>query len=427
MSQRRYTPARLRYLGARLSILARPSFLAAIVFLSAVGLVIKEYWTNPNFLKVSENQEVSPPRSSSSSEDFLSEEDRAIAADIGNLSVLNYDQQQAKLSTNKSINNIIKKREEKLKNKLDTVKINQQKNEIKSNLKSSSTNSSLIAPRNPFLTQAENLLQLNVANNAQGFRVNNLSPFSPSLQTSQTSHSGLVNSNLGNQTSNTILENPLKSALSKLNNQSQEDTTATTSTVVNPFGRISQTDRNSSSSISSTNQNARVNQINPLVDTTNLNQPLNNQVPTANYNQQGLNNQVQNPYNNFNNNQLPTANYNQQGLNNQVQNPYNNFNNNQVPTANYNQQGLNNRVQNPYNNFNNTQIAGNRYSPQIQTRINNIYNRIINRNNPNVVNPNTLNSPINSGNTGIVQPNVQQQIPYSTQTPTQFFNNGYRY
>ncbi|MGD1913267.1 MAG: hypothetical protein ACFB2X_21180 [Rivularia sp. (in: cyanobacteria)] len=422
MSQHRYTPARLRYLGARLSILARPSFLIGMVFLSAVGLVIKEYWTNPNFLKLSDNQEVSPPVPSSNYQELLSEEDKAIAADIGNLSVLNYEQKQAKTSTDTSLDNIRKQKEKQLKNILDLAKKNQQSNQFTSDRKLERANTSSISPENPFLKQAENVLKLNINTNEKGSMVNNLSPFPSSVQTPHASfNSGLTNTNLGNKTSNTIPENPLKAALSELKNQSQKDTV---SPEINPFGKLSPTEKDLS-----VNQKLPLNQINPLVDTQILNEPsLQNQPYTNNNNQQNLNNRLQNPYSNFNSNQIPTTNYNQQNLNNRVQNPYSNFNSNQIPTTNYNQQNLNNRVQNPYSNFNNTRITGNRYSPQIQTRINNIYNRINNRNNPNVVNSNTFNSPINSINTGIVQPNVQQlNSPYSTQNPTQFPSNGYRY
>ena len=474
MSQRRYPPARLRFLKARLSILVRPSFLVAIVFLSAVGLVVKEYWTNPDFLKLSQNQATFAP-TSSNSQSLLSDEDRAIAADIDNLSVLDYDKEKAKILGATSLdsqNQVKKQNEAQLKKILDLAKKNQKANEIQSTTKSQTINTSSTSGQNPFLKQAQNLLEFKLGPNEQVSNVNNSTLFNHGLQAPQNSlNLGIINSNFRNQNPNGNLKNVLETAINQSNNQSLENPTATTSGNQNILSQLRQTTNNSNLPNPSTNQRLRPNQINPLVDTTVFNQPLNNQVqnpynnfnntqlpnnnynqqnfnnqvqnsynnfnnnqlrpnnynqqnfnnqvPNLNYNQQNFNNQVQNPYNNFNNTQLSKNNYNQQNFNNQVQNPYSNFNNNQLRPNNYNQQNFNNQVQNPYSNFNNSKITGNRYSPEIQTRIQNIYNRLRNRNTPN-----TYSAPNNSINTGFQQSNQQQfNSPYSTQNPTQFPNN----
>ena len=422
MSQRRYPPARLRFLKARLSILVRPSFLVAIVFLSAVGLVVKEYWTNPDFLKLSQNQATFAP-TSSNSQSLLSDEDRAIAADIDNLSVLDYDKEKAKILGATSLdsqNQVKKQNEAQLKKILDLAKKNQKANEIQSTTKSQTINTSSTSGQNPFLKQAQNLLEFKLGPNEQVSNVNNSTLFNHGLQAPQNSlNLGIINSNFRNQNPNGNLKNVLETAINQSNNQSLENPTATTSGNQNILSQLRQTTNNSNLPNPSTNQRLRPNQINPLVDTTVFNQPLNNQ--------------VQNPYNNFNNtqlpnnnynqqnfnNQVPNLNYNQQNFNNQVQNPYSNFNNNQLRPNNYNQQNFNNQVQNPYSNFNNSKITGNRYSPEIQTRIQNIYNRLRNRNTPN-----TYSAPNNSINTGFQQSNQQQfNSPYSTQNPTQFPNN----
>ncbi|MEL7242821.1 MAG: hypothetical protein AAGM40_10795, partial [Cyanobacteria bacterium J06573_2] len=86
-----------------------------------------------------------------------------------------------------------------------------------------------------------------------------------------------------------------------------------------------------------------------------------------------------------------------------------------------------NSFQNPYNNFNN-QTRVNGYSPQIQTRINNIYDRLVNRDFPGAATRNNYTAPNVNINRGFQQPNVQQfNSPYSQQNQIQYPNNGYRY
>lgn len=469
MSQQRYTSPRLRYLKARLLILARPGFLIAVAFLSAVGFAVKEYWTNPDFLKFSLNQEFFSQQLPSNSQSTLSDEDRAIAADIGNLSVLDYDKKQADIGLNTSISEKAQtQKTENYTNILDAAKKNQNANEIKSNISSQTVKTSSTLPQNPFLKQAENLLQFKVDSNKQVSNVNNSSSLTSGFQTPQGSFSlGIGSSNYVNQNQNANSESALQAALNQSNSQNQENSAATTANNQNLLSQLSQNSNHSSS----TDNRLRPNQANPLVDTRIFNQPLTNQVTTNNYNQLGVNNQLQNPYSNFNNYQQPTANNNQPGVNNQLQNPYGSFNNqlpatsyiqpapnsslnnNQLPSTSYVQPNLynnfnNNQQQNPYSNFNNNQlpgnnynfngqvqnpytnnnqITGNRYSPEIRARVNRIYNRLTNRNNPAVVNPNTYTAP-NNINTGFGQPNTQQlNSTYSNQTPTQLPINGYRY
>ena len=464
---RRHSSPRLRFLKARLSILARPSFLVAVVFLSAVGFVIKEYWTNPDFLKSFQNTQTSPATSSNQA---LSEEDRAIAADIDNLSVLDYDKRTAQIPVTPNIkdsNKIKKENEDQLKKILDLAKENEKANEIKPNTDPQTTNIPSAAPQNPFLKQAKDLLQFNFDPTQKDASVNNLSPFS-ATQTPQSSFNLGINNT---QTQNAKPESALQTAInqSSKNSPTPEKSAANTATD-NNFGQLPQTQN------SPVNQDLRQNQSNPLVDTTIFNQPLNtqpqnpynNQLPTNNYTQPGLNSQsqnpydnfnnerfpannyTQNPYGNFNNNQFPANNYTQPGLNNQLQYPYgnnntqvpgnyvqptnpdNNFNNNsqQNPYTNFNGNQLpaNNQQQNYYNNFNNNQIRSNEYSPQTQARINNIYNKLINRDFPSAATPNTYTAPNNNINTGLQQPNVQQfNSPYSPQNQIQYPDNGYRY
>ncbi|AFY58484.1 hypothetical protein Riv7116_6128 [Rivularia sp. PCC 7116] len=462
MSRSRFASPRLRYLKARLSIFTRPSFLAAVVFLSSLGFVIKEYWTNPNFLKFSQNQQSSSP-TLSNSQSSLSDEDRAIAADIDNLSILDYDKQQASIPINTKIdeNEKVKQQNQtQLKKIIDLDKKTQKANEIKpSAIKPQTANIQSASQENPFLKQAHNLLQFKFDTNKKDSNVNNLSPFSANSQTPQNSFSlGITNGNFVNPS----LSNNSESALQKAINQSAKNSQTKEKPAEDNLNN-----KETSSQLAQTGEKQTANQrlipkpTNSLVDTRVLNQPFNNQVqnPYANFNntqvprnnftQPGFNNQYQNPYTNFNNTQVPGNNFAQPGLNNQYQNPYANFNNTQVPGNTYTQPGLNNqyqtpnlnpnfntqvprnnlaqpnnpnnfsnnnpqqnpysnfnrnqiptnnRFQNPSNNFNNSQFRNNGFSPQTQTRLNNAYIRLKNRNSPTIVNPNTYNAPNNNIN-----------------------------
>ncbi len=475
MSRFRHRSPRLRYLRARLSIFTRPSFLAALVFLSCLGFVVKEYWTNPDFLKFAQSQEATS-QTSSSSDSSLSDEDRAIAADIDNLSVLDFDKQQANIPATTNINDSkkIKQQNEAQLNKiLDLAQKNQKANGIKPNTTTPTTNTPSTSQQNPFLKQAKDLLNFKFDTGNINGNVDSLSPFSTDSQTPQNSFNLGVNNN---QSANP--ESALQKAIndSNKNKQIQENSAGNNSIDKKTFGQLPQDGQKAPSSDSSTNQNLRQNQTDSLVNTNLFNQPLNNQpqnpygnfnnnqFPADNYTQPGLNNQSQNPYGNFNNNQFPANNYTQPGLNNQSQNPYGNTNN-QFPTNNYIQPGLNNQsqnpygsfnnqlpgnnfnnnpqqnyysnfnntqvpgnqVQNPYNNFNNTQIGNNGYTPQTQTRINNAYNRLINQDFAGAATRNNYTAPNNNINT-VQQPNVQQfNSPYSPQNQIQYPNNGYGY
>ncbi|MBV6626298.1 MAG: hypothetical protein KI793_25755 [Rivularia sp. (in: Bacteria)] len=493
MSRSRFASPRLRYLKARLSVFTRPSFFAALIFLSSLGFVIKEYWTNPNFLKFSQNQQSSSPRLSNS-QSSLSDEDRAIAADIDNLSVLDYDKQQANIPITTNIDESQKTKQQnqtQLKKILDLTKKTQKANEIKpAAVKPQTANIPSASQENPFLKQANDLLQFKFDTNKQDSNVNNLSPFPANSQTSQNSFSlGIANGNSVNPNQNATSESALQKAInqSAKNSQSQEKAAADNLNNKDIPNQLTETGKKQTA-----DRRLRPKPTDSLVDTRVLNQPFNNQVqnPYANFNnnqfprntftQPGSNNQYQNPYSNFNNTQFPGNNFTQPGLNNQYQNPYANFNNPQVPTNNFTQPGLNNqyqnpnpnfnnpqvprnnltqpnnpnnftnspqpnpysnfnrnqiptnnRLQNPSNNFNNSQFRNNNFTPQTQTRLNNAYIRLKNRNSPTIVNPNTYNAPnnnINNINTGLQQPNIQQfNSPYSQQNQIQYPNNQFRY
>ena len=239
MSRSRHRSPRLRYLKARLSIFTRPSFLAAVVFLSCLGFVVKEYWTNPEFLKFTQNQEA-PSFTPSNSQSSLSDEDRAIAADIDNLSVLDFDKQQANIPITTNIDDAKKIKEQneaQLKKILDLADKSQKANEINPNTTQSETNNTPSTSQpNPFLKQAEDLLKFKFDTGNTNANVNSLSPFSTDSQTPQDSFNLGINNNSAN--SESALQKSINE--SNQNKQVQEKSADNTSTDKNTFGQSPQ-------------------------------------------------------------------------------------------------------------------------------------------------------------------------------------------
>jgi len=162
MSKRHYPPAYLRYLKARLLNFSKPAFWGTAIFLSVLGLVIREYWSNPDAFARKQNSEVTTQKTDNS----LTAEDKAIAADIDNLPVLYNDVEQATgpitiLPPNEN------SKANQGKDLLQTL-ISKQKSSKNTALNPSlgiSSNSSLSSEKNPFITQTENLLQFGTQNN----------------------------------------------------------------------------------------------------------------------------------------------------------------------------------------------------------------------------------------------------------------------
>lgn len=89
MPNSRHLPASLRYFKARFRTVTRPAFWGTAIFLSVIGLVIREYWSHPNFLRYLQNTQAADTQNQSNPE--ISKEDRAIAADIDNSPLLLQD------------------------------------------------------------------------------------------------------------------------------------------------------------------------------------------------------------------------------------------------------------------------------------------------------------------------------------------------
>ncbi len=211
MSRRYYPPASLRFLKARLWNLARPSFWVTAIFLSLIGLLIKEYWTNPDFFTQQRKPQVASHQSADPS---LSEEDKAIAADIDSLPVL-YNDVEHTASTSQEKTQLTNSKN--LSNDLGQVGTSH----AQSNPSGDTVNSSS-APKieNPFLAQAENLLKGNVYSSTA-------SPIQPGVvPTASSTQPGVVPTSLGlgvgspNQSNYSQSASPVSPSQTTINNPS---------------------------------------------------------------------------------------------------------------------------------------------------------------------------------------------------------------
>ncbi|MCL6749888.1 hypothetical protein KBT16_02385 [Nostoc sp. CCCryo 231-06] len=313
-----YPPAYLRYLRARLWYLGRPGFWGTAIFLSLVGLVTWEYWSNPDIFVYKQKSQVAPQEPADSS---LSEENRAIAADIDNLPVLFNDFEQATLPV--TPNNPKENTEAKnSKNLLEDV-INKQKSttdtKLNPGLGVNGDNSPSL--KNPFVVQTENLLRAGtIDNNNQFLGLKTLTTASEPTEKETSSSLGIGFTNQTNKNQNSVSISPLQGALNQSTNQKFSSFNGT-ATQTNALGRASEPGTTLMPPINSL--------------------PSQNSLPSAGlttgtgYTSTGTNFQ-QNPYSNLNNGQLLPSN----GLNNSTgytstgtnlpQSPYNNLNSGQV-------------------------------------------------------------------------------------------------
>ncbi|MDJ0733867.1 MAG: hypothetical protein QNJ47_07235 [Nostocaceae cyanobacterium] len=338
MSGRHYPPAYLRYLKARLWNLARPSFWGTAIFLSVVGLVIKEYWTNPDFLTQWQNGKVTSSESGNSS---LSEEDRAIAADIDNLPVLSFDAESESLLSNPS--QFSRKRQKK--SNIDTTLLDDLINAQKKSPNPVPFNSSLekVTPtatpniENPFLSSAKILLRGgNSQNGSNLFGVNSLNPSGMKSVEDTYTAGGMGIINQGKLTQNPDVLNPLKKAVEQSNQGNIQKFNGSTLNPTNVPGKVLETNSLLNSKPVSANNN---------IATYGINDSSNG----SSYSLPNLPNKLQNPYNNYPGTQsLRTGNI-------QPVNSDNNYSGTQNLRTGNIQPGATNQLQNPYNNFNNSQ------------------------------------------------------------------------
>ncbi|MBW4671783.1 MAG: hypothetical protein KME60_31260 [Cyanomargarita calcarea GSE-NOS-MK-12-04C] len=319
MSPRHYPPAYLRYLKARLWNLARPGFWGTAIFLSVVGLGIREYWLNPDFFtqaqpkkQVASQQQPTDPN--------LSAEDKAIAADIDNLPVLYNDlEESVPASTTTSVENTEAKKNE---NSFEELV---RKNKAAISEAKANPNAGYTAPpsklENPFLVQSEKLLQLrNFESEGNFLGINSVNASSTQLSTVETSSGNSLG--LFNRNNYLNQNNPRVNALQTALDQSKQQNQSTLNNKITPISSLMQTSYGEATLMQGTN--SVYNQ--PLDANTTLNTNTINSVSNPiGYTQSTLNN-LPPSYNNFNNTETSGTNLSP--------NSYSTFNNTQVaPTV----------------------------------------------------------------------------------------------
>ncbi len=313
MPHRHYPPAYLRYLKARLWNLGRPGFWGTAIFLSVVGLATWEYWSNPDIFVYKQKKPVVLQKSADSS---LSEENKAIAADIDNLPVLFNDFEQATLSLNANAPEE-KTEAKKTKGSLDDV-INKQKSAINTKLNPSSGVNGDTSPtaKNPFVQQTDNLLRTGTVDSSNPFLgLKTFNTASEPTEGDQTSSSlGVGFTNQTNKNQNSLSINPLQAALNQSTNQKLSSFSSSTATQTNTLGQDSA---------------PGTTLMPPINSLTSQNSLPNTGLTTGTGNTSTGTNFPQNPYSNLNNGQVVPNNGLTTGTN-LPQNPYTYLNNGQV-------------------------------------------------------------------------------------------------
>ena len=349
MSRRHYPPAHLRYLKARLWNLSRPGFWGAAIFLSVVGLTIKEYWANPDFFTDWQKNQFAAKEADKSS---LSEEDKAIAADIDSLPVLFNTDSGNENSPAARTTKPTQKTQAKNSRDILLEALNSKSQTSATDDKSkASVKEADSAPaqklENPFVVQAENLLQLKnfpSGSNSQG--VNALTPSFGQQDPVKNSFglgTGLADTTRPNQ--NLTSESALQTALNQSKNQNQPNLNGTTSTQKNPFEQSQLSNQNRSSQIVPST-GLSPNTINPNIGTGSTQSGL---ISGTGYIQPPLTNGLQNS--------IPGTGYSQGALNNLLPQ-------NSIPGTGYIQPGISNQQQNSFSRTANPQPGFNNLLPQ---------------------------------------------------------------
>lgn len=353
-------PAYLRYLKAQLLNLKRPSFWGTAIFLCAVGLVIRQYWENPTNILAYNKQQNQPVITQQTAESELTAEEKAIFADIDNLPLLLNDFEQVTTSLT-SINYPKNNQQQKSENFLEeAIKKQNAANEAKSKA-NLFNDTSAVNSQNPFVLQAETLLQPDTsAGNAQflGYRTFNTASNQAATINSSPLGIGLINSSRQNQNNN--LFNPLETTANQSNNQNFPNLTNPNTNYINP----NQINNPNYPILTNINTNNDTTSINPISNTFNNRNPItsNQNLPSNNgigYIDPSLSKQPNNSYPGINNNSpLPTQTAPVTGVA-----PVTNFNNN--INNNYSAPNQNQTVTNPsttgYSNYGNSTLPQSNY------------------------------------------------------------------
>jgi hypothetical protein len=384
MSNSRYSSPYFRYLKARLWNLARPGFWGTAIFLSVVGLTIREFWMRPNIVTSRQSKPVATQPQANST---LSAEDRAIVADIDNLPILVYDSEQVAqppIDIAEPISQPEKGNQNPLQEAIKNPKLPTNTNNASNTISTAPS----IKYDNPFLTQANNLLQFGNPGNSSFVGLNN---FNTSNQSNNTA-SGLKGENTkgNNSTQQLIAVSPLQTALQNQTGLIQTPLNQTT----NRTQPITQSNNfYNSSGISSVNN---INNINALPQY--FTQPSVSPVNVSTFTQSNST-ILQQPQTYYGNNGAslpqPQTYYGNNGASLPQPQTYNNLNN---------------------NSFNNIQpLPSNTITPQTISPV----NTTVLPSAPNTVTypAPTIATPSNVGNTTFANPNVQQPTQI-LQSPT---------
>ncbi|MTJ52803.1 hypothetical protein FJR38_09080 [Anabaena sp. UHCC 0253] len=238
MSHRYYPPAYLRYLKARLFIFRQPAFWGISMFLLLVGIISWEYWLKPDNLSEKPNSEAISEEIVIESDSTMSAEDKSIAADIDNLPVLLNDFNQADALVN-NIQLPISNQTQENRKFLEEV-IKQNNADIQSpSINNSGNNLTPPMEKNSFVTQAENLLYSSGNNFDNQFLGTNSLTTLPETTSTTTSFNHQTS-----QTANSVLVNPLATAIQQSNNYSNRINTSIpinnslSGQVVSPSNRV---------------------------------------------------------------------------------------------------------------------------------------------------------------------------------------------
>jgi hypothetical protein len=404
MPQRHYPPAYLRYFRARLWNLARPGFWGTAIFLSVVGLVIKEYWVQPDLANRQDEQV-----DAKSAKAPLAPEDRAIAADIDNLPLLVNDSLPANLPKVKNPNpNQANKNKTLLDRLNDRDRSSASSNKLVSDDKSANS-TSVNKIDNPFLTQAESLLKFSNLQNAN-------QPTSSQFAVGQTSLGLGLGSNTGTDARQNITqESALQTALNKTTSQNQISQVNSTTNQVNPFNTL--TPRSGTSVQNPIPTNGAMGGGNNLPSNINYGsgyniqpgigtQPQNINLGT-NYTPEGQTGFVpQNPV-------VPGTNYTQPLPANQLQNT--------IPPTGYVQPGITNQpqVNQLPNSLPSSTVPGVNYTQPTQLyQPQSFYTNRDDRNLANFIDFVKRRSEYSTGNSTPALPNIPQQTPAIPSAPT---------
>jgi hypothetical protein len=269
MKSRRYPPAYLRYFKARLWNLTRPSIWGTAIFLSVVGLVIKEYWANPAIFTSRQSKSVATQKEPNPT---ISPEDRATAADIDNLPVLAYDSKLALPPVDADEPSA--KAKKQAKTPLEEALSKQTPaSDTKLNVADNSVPTAKF--NNPFLTQAENLLQLgNIQRSNRFVGLNALKPSSEQSEEGEFSSRFNIGLTRKNNSTDKAAINPLQAALnlSPTNQNLPNSVTGSSNSdllqpSLNESLNSNQTGQNANSSLNSINNFRQLQPTNTLLQT----------------------------------------------------------------------------------------------------------------------------------------------------------------